>query len=145
MNGIRTTPLINGVVPNWAQLTININGVLVKGVTAIEYNDDQQVDPVYGIGQTAVGVGYGNITCTGSITLLRTEIEALRAASKTGRLQDVAPFVIIVSYIPTAGGKKIITHKLIDCIIKDDKHAATQGDTKNEQQLNLFIGEIKWR
>lgn len=143
MNGIRFTPLINGVEPSWASLTVGIAGAVVTGITGIDYDDDQVVENVYGAGQQPVARGYGNITCKGVITLLRSEVEGIRAASLTGRLQDIAPFDIVCSYVPVGGGQ-IITHKLRNCQFKKDSTSLKQGDTKNETALDLEISHIEW-
>jgi hypothetical protein len=76
MNGIRITLiLINGVEPSWSNVKINIGGVLVTGITAISYKDKQVIDPVYGIGQTVIAVGYENISCTGTDKHLETSAQ----------------------------------------------------------------------
>lgn len=142
MNGNRAPLLINGVVYSWSQLALIINGMPVTGVTKIDYEDKQTIEPIYGIGQTPVGMGYGNIETSASLTLLRGEIEAMREAVLTRRLQDIAPFDIVVSYIPLTGGK-IITHKLRSCVIKNDPLSIAQGDTKDEASLELFCARIE--
>ncbi len=143
MNGIRFTPLINGVEPSWASLTVVIGGVVVTGITGIDYEDDQVIENVYGAGQQPVARGYGNIQCKGAITLLRSEVENIRTASATGRLQDIAPFDIVCSFVPVTGGQ-IITHKLRNCQFKKDSTTLKQGDTKNEQVMDLEISHIEW-
>ncbi len=89
MNGLRYPVMINGVVHSWSNLVVNVAGMVVTGITVLNYNDEQQIDDIYGAGQKPIGRGYGRITSSGSITLLREEIESLRAASSTGRLQDI--------------------------------------------------------
>lgn len=144
MNGIRYTPLINGVEPSWADLVVNIAGNPVVGITKIDYSDDQVKENIYGAGQTPVSRGYGNITSSGSITLLRSEVEAIRDAAPNGRLGDIAPFDIVVNHIPLNGGR-IITHRLLSCEFTKDANSLSQGDVKNETEFPLIIGEIKWK
>ena len=143
MNGLRQIPLINGVEHGWANLIVNIAGVPVVGIVAIDYEDDQAVDNIYGAGQTPISRGYGNITPKASITLLRSEAEALRSASGTRRLQDIAPFDIIVCFVPVIGGT-MITHKIRNCQFTKDALGIKQGDTKNEQQFDLVPSHIEW-
>ena len=142
-NGLRTPPLINGVTPSWANIIVNIAGVPVIGITAINYEDKQEIENVYGAGQRAVARGYGRIDCTGSITLLRDEVEALRKASPTGRLQDLAPFNIMVSFVPY-GGSVVANHNIKSCQFLNDGVDAKEGDTKLEKQLDLVVGSIDW-
>jgi len=85
-----------------------------------------------------------SINSKGSITLLRDEIEALRAASPTGRLQDLAPFNIMVSFIPV-GGSLMANHNIKGCQFLNDGVEAKEGDTKMEKVLDLVVGSIDWR
>ena len=82
--------MINGVVHSWANLSVAIAGVPVTGINKINYKDDQTVDNIYGAGQKPIGRGYGKIEYSATIGLERSEVEAIRAASLTGRLQDIA-------------------------------------------------------
>lgn len=143
MNGLRTPPLINGVEPAWANLVVNIAGFPEVGIRAIEYKDEQEMENIYGAGQVPVGRGYGRITPTASVTLLRTAVEAARTASPTGRLQDIAPFNIVIMFLPINGGK-IIKHKLRNCQFKTDELSVSEGDMSNETQLELILSHIDW-
>lgn len=133
--------MINGVEHSWASVIFTIAGVPAVGVTAIEYGDEQEMENIYGVGCEPVGRGYGNIKPDGNITLLRSAIENIRAASPTGRLQDIAPFPIIVSWIPV-NGQKMKNDILKNCQFMEDKTTMKQGDTKNEKTLKLIISHI---
>lgn len=143
LNGLRTPPLINGNEPAWANITINIAGVPGVGITAIDYDEKQTVENIYGMGQHPVGRGYGNIEPTASLTALMSEVEAFRAASPSGRLQDIAPFDIVVSYAPV-NSTKIITHKIRNCQFTDNPVSHSQGSIKTEVQLTLLPSHIEW-
>ena len=143
MNGTRTATMINGVLPSWSNLAVVVAGVAVNGINKIDYSDKQSMDNIYGIGQRPIGRGYGRIECAATIGLERSEIEALRAASDTGRLQDIAPFDIIVQFIP-AGGTIITTHKILGCQFKDDDLSLSEGDTSNYTDCELIVSEIVW-
>ncbi|MBR4199238.1 MAG: hypothetical protein IKQ94_10765 [Bacteroidales bacterium] len=144
MNGVRVLPQINGVVPGWASLRIVVGGVPVNGIKSIDYKDEQEIEAVYGIGQKAIGRGFGQIKHSGSIELERSEVESLRQASDTGRLQDLAPFDIIVQFVPV-DSTVIATHKLLGCIIKDDEVSYKNEDTSNYTTFSLFITDIIWK
>lgn len=133
--------MINGVVHSWANLVVTIAGVPVTGISKISYKDDQTIDNIYGAGQKPVGRGYGRIEYSGSITLERGEVEALRAASDTKRLQDIAPFPITVQFLPI-NGQKIVTHVLTNVQFKNDGTEISEGDTSNFTEIELVIGEI---
>lgn len=144
MNNFRYIPEINGVEHSWANININILGVTILGVTKISYKDEQQIDNIYGAGANPISRGFGRITPSANITLLRGEIEAIRAASPTGRLQDIAPFDIVVAYIPMQG-QKMITHIIKNAQFKIDGVDWSEGDVKNEHSFELVISHIVWK
>jgi hypothetical protein len=133
--------MINGVQHSWATIQVLIEGVLVTGITAINYEDKQDIANVYGAGQNPVGRGYGRIEPTADVTLLRDEIESIRKSSPTGRLQDIAPFDIVVAFLPV-GGAKIANHFIKNCQFPNDGVEAKEGDTSNSKQLNLLPSHI---
>ena len=136
MNGLRHAPMINGVVHGWADLSVAIAGIPVTGINKINYKDDQTVDNIYGAGQKPIGRGYGKIEYSATIGLERSEVEAIRAASLTGRLQDIAPFDV--------NGQKIVTHRILNAQFKSDGVEVNEGDTSNYQDFELVVGEIQF-
>lgn len=144
MNGLREVPLINGVEPSWASLKVNIAGLHETAITAIDYSDEQNTENIYGSGQHPIARGYGNITPKASLTLLRSAVEAMRVSSDTGRLQDIAPFDIVVVFVPVNGGS-VITHKIRNCQFLVDGVSLKQGDTMNEVVLDMLPSHIEWR
>lgn len=144
MNGLREVPLINGVEPSWANLKVSISGFTESAITAINYEDDQVIENIYGAGQQPVGRGYGNITSKASMTMHRSAVEAMRKSSGTGRLQDIAPFDIVVCFIPI-NGSTIITHKIRNCQFLKDGLNLKQGDTKEEVVLDMLPSHIEFK
>ncbi len=142
MNNLRYAPLINGVEHSWASIVVQIDNIISTGVRAISYSDEQEMENVYGAGAYPVARTYGRIQPTASITILRSEIEVIRGASPTRRLQDIAPFTITVSYVPI-NGQKVATHVLRNCQFKNDSAEWKEGDMYNEEQLELLISNIE--
>jgi len=140
MNGI---PLINGVEYSWADIACMIAGVPVTGITAIKYDDDQEVVNNYGAGRYPVSRSKGRITASASISLYTSEIVAIQEKSVNGRLQDIPAFDIIVSYIPTDGGK-IIHDKIRNCQFKKNLRDWSEGDTGKSVELELVPSHIEW-
>lgn len=138
-NGI---PLVNGMLYSWADVGASINGVPVTGITAIEYGDDQEVVNKYGAGRHPVGRAKGRITPSAKITLYQEEVEAIQRQSVNGRLQDIAPFDITVTYIPDSG---IVTTDIIrNCQFKANSRKWKEGDTGQEVELELVPSHIEW-
>lgn len=139
-NGI---PLVNGYLYDWACVTVTIGGVPLTGITGIEYKDEQDVVNKYGAGRHPVGRAYGNITPSAKITLYQEVVEQLSSQSDTGRLQDIEPFDVLVSYIPKDSAI-VKTDKIRNCSFKDNGRTWKQGDTAPEIELELLPSHIEW-
>lgn len=140
MNGI---PLINGRTYDWGDINLLIAGVPVTGVVGIEYKDDQEKTDNYGAGRYPVSRSRGKITTTAKITLDMKEVEALQSRSRTGRLQDIDPFKITVSYIPDTG-TGVVNDILNNVEFKSNGRSWKQGDTKQDVELDLICSHITW-
>lgn len=138
-NGI---PFVNGKLHDWADIVFVIAGLPVTGITGIEYKDDQDIVTKYGAGRYPVGYAKGRITSTGKIILYQEEVEAIQRQSLTGRLQDIAPFDIIVSYLPDTGIVSI--DKLRNVMFKNNGRGWKEGDTGQEVEIDLVMSHIDW-
>ena len=143
MTGVNDgVPLINGVEYSWGDIVSAINGVPVVGITAISYSDSQDVQNNYGAGRHPVSRSKGRITPSAKITLHQSEVIALQSQSPTGRLQDIAPFDITVSYLPDSG--IIVTDKIRNCQFKENKRDWKEGDMLQEVELELLPSHVEW-
>lgn len=142
MVGNNGVPFVNGKLYDWADIVLVIAGVPVTGITGIEYKDDQDIVTKYGAGRYPVGYAKGRITSTGKITLFQEEVEAMQRQSITGRLQDIAPFDIIVSYLPDTGIVSI--DKLRNCMFKNNGRGWKEGNTGQEVEIDLVMSHIQW-
>lgn len=89
-----------------------------------------------------MGRAKGRITPSAKITLYQEEVEALQRQTLNGRLQDIAPFDIIVTYIPDSG---IVTvDKIRNCQFKANSRKWKEGDTGQEVELELVPSHIEW-
>jgi len=134
---------INGQSYGWSSLKCNIAGVDVAGITAISYKEEQAIEPVYGAGNRQVSYSKGKITNSGSITLLKEEVESLQAAILTGRLQDAPEFTVVVSYATDDG--KIALHTLKYCRFKNNGRDTKRDDMEIAVTIDMLIGEIAWK
>lgn len=135
-------PLINGKEYSWSSIVVNLLGVALTGITAISYQESQEIAAIYGAGNKPVASGDGQVSFEGSITLLSGDVRALELASPTGRLQDIPPFPVVVSY---QAGEKITVHRLQACRFTQNGRSASTGDTSIAVEMPLFVGDIKWR
>ena len=137
---------INDVVYAWSNVVINIDGIEIEGIKAINYKEDQKIDHVYGAGTRPIGRSYGQISPTASITLLFEEVEKIRKKSKTGRLSDIKPFIIIVQHGDESKGLAIVKHRLLNVQFKNE--GVIVDSEKNKETaltLDLIISEIEWQ
>jgi len=136
-------PLINGEAYAWSQIQINIAGINVVGVTAIDYEDTQELKMNYGAGNYPHSRGKGQIKVTASITLAMVEVERLQKKSKTGRLQDLPAFDVHVSYLPEDG--TIVKHTIMSCLFEKNSRKVKTGDMDIPVELTLNSPKIKWK
>jgi hypothetical protein len=135
-------PLINGVNFGWSSITIRLLTVAIKGVSKITYKDEQEIEGQYGAGASAVSVGIGDIKYSGQIELYMETVQDLVKISPSGRIQDIPPFPITVSFLQNG---VVINHTLLNCIFKSNGIDAKSGDKSVKTGIDLFIGEIKWK
>lgn len=141
MANARTTPLINGVAYSWADVTMNIMGVPIVGVTDISYEEPQEVEGNYGAGNYPVSLGYGKVEPKASITLHMEEVEKITDVAPNRRVQEIPPFDIVVNFLR---GTKTVTHKIRNAVIKTNKRELKQGDKVFAVQFDLFCSHIEW-
>lgn len=137
------TPLINGTSHAFSDITIDILGVPVPGVVAINYSEKQEKVDNYGAGNRPVSRGYGKIEAEASITLLSEEVLALQKAAPNHNLMEIPPFDIIVTYLPK-NSTNITTDILKNCEFKQNARDTKVDDTKIEVQLELICSHIIW-
>ena len=106
------------------------------------YGDDQVVENHYGAGRFPVSYSKGRVTPSAKITVAMGEVIGWQAKSPTGRLQDLAPFPIVVAYIPEDG--QIVTDKIMNCRFKKNARNWKEGDTRQLVDLELVPSHIKW-
>jgi len=135
-------PLINGKSYEWADIIINILGVPFAGVTNIEYEDNQEMENIYGAGNRPVSRAYGNFKPTAKVTLLMEELENIQAVAPQGVLQLIPEFDITVAFIDTALIPRV--HTIKNCRFTKNLRKVNQGDTSIACELDLIIWHIKF-
>jgi len=132
-----------GTMQGWNSITANMLGRDVEGFTAISYNDNQTKENVYGTGGMPVGRSRGNYEPEASITLYKEEIDGLMLSLPPGkRIQDIAPFDIIVIYEDNNG---LIKKDIIrNCEFTNNGVEVAQGDGTIATQFTLIVSHIDW-
>lgn len=135
-------PLINGVEYTHADIVLNILGVPVVGVTALDYKDPQDITLNYGTGQHPVSRGFGAIKPEASITLTSKEVQRLSSVAPLGKIQNIPDFDIGVNFITEAGDFQ--RHRLVRCRFMGRNPNSAVNNSQIEEQLTLSVVEIKY-
>lgn len=139
------TTIINkfGNLQGWNNITANIMGRDVEGITSLSYSDSEEKENVYGAGKYPVGRGSGNYAAEASITLLKEEYDAIQAAlpPKKG-LSDIEPFDITVEYALPDG--RLMKDRLRNVQFVGRGVEANQNDKSLPYQSDLIISHIEW-
>jgi len=141
MNGIA----INGKIRNYASVRVTAFGALLTTVKAINYERNDTIDGVKALGVSKdIGYTQGDEKCSGSITLLTEEVDAIQSSLPKGKsIQDIPPFPISVSYVGDNGMQ--VAHALIGC--KFTKNARSGEAGSNDAlsvEIPLYIADIDW-
>lgn len=135
-------PFVNGVEPTHADIILNIMGVPVIGVTAIDYSDPQDMTLNYGTGNVPISRGYGPVKPQASITLTLKEVQRLTAAAPFGKLQNIPDFDIGVNYLTEAGD--YFRHKIQKARFMGRNPNSAVGNSQIEEKLDLSIVGIDY-
>lgn len=130
-----------GTMSGWNNITVNLFGRDVEGITALKYNDTMTKENVYGAGAYPVGRSRGNYEPDASITIYKEETDALRKAAGD-RLIELAPFDIIVQYMDKTGN--IVKDILRNCEFTNDGVDVKQADGSIATEYILILSHIQW-
>ncbi len=90
-------PLVNGQEYSWVNITVNILGRPVTGITKIAYGDKQEKVNNMGAGKLPVSRSRGSRVADGvSVEMFMSELEAIQAVAPNGQIDDIPPFDIVV-------------------------------------------------
>lgn len=132
-----------GTMQGWNSITANMLGRDVEGFTSIKYTDTWTKENVQGGGAFPVGRSRSNYESEASITLYKEETDALRLSLPKGkRLQDIAPFDIIVEYVTNDG--TILKDVIRNCEFTNDGFEVAQGDGTIATEYTLIISHIEY-
>jgi hypothetical protein len=131
-----------GKMVGWNDTKVNMLGRDVEGITAIEYDDTQELENIMGAGSKPIGRGTGNYQAKASITLHKEEVVALQRSLAPGaRLSSIAPFDVTVHYEYQGFMYK---DRIRNCQFKGNGVSVKQGDKSMPQKFDLIISHIDW-
>ncbi|MEA9414382.1 hypothetical protein [Flavobacterium sp. PL02] len=123
----------------WSDVSISIGGRIIEGITEVEYTVKQEKETLRGRGNNPHKVTRGNKSYEGKITIWQSELEAMVLSAPNFDILDLT-FDVIVSYVPSDGGKTIID-VLSGCEFTETKKSMKQGDKNMVVELPIvFLG-----
>ncbi|MGL4367654.1 MAG: hypothetical protein ACRCTQ_05195 [Brevinemataceae bacterium] len=92
--------LINGKFFDWGDITISLLPLspVLFSAKEISYSEEMEAEAIYGRGRAPIGFGRGNWKASGSLSLLKSEFEALALATPNGIL-NLDPRVVIINIV----------------------------------------------
>jgi hypothetical protein len=135
-------PLINGRAYDFASVTVIIGGVPFRGISAINYTEEQEKANNFGTGNSPVSRGRGAVDTSVSIDISMSEIEKIRDSAPEGRLLNLEPFDIIVTH---GNPQRPVSHTIKNCEFTNDGVEGSQGDTDLTKSFELVASHVKYR
>lgn len=137
--------LINGKCYDWSSVTINVSGMDSIELQEISYDDEQELEPIYGKGGKIRGYGTGNQKNSVKLSMSREDfnemIRVIKSKGYTSFYKYTIP-KITVSYADE--GAATTTDVLTNVKFSKRSLKAAQGDKSMKVDLDgIAIGGIK--
>lgn len=131
-----------GKMAGWNSVTYNVFGTDIEAMLEFAYDDNVEIEQIYGHGKMPIGYAEGNYVANASVTLHTEAITAILAAIPEGkRISDAAPADIVVQY---EYQDRIVTDIIRNVKITGLGKEAKQGDKVIGQKVTLFCTHIDW-
>lgn len=124
----------------WSDAQVVLLGKVIEGIVAFSYKKSQSKELRYGRGNQPIGYKRGNKSYEGSITILKSELEALKDASEDGDILSLKGFDIVFSYVAEDGSLKTDVAKFAE--FKESEESLKQGDGNGEYELPFLALRI---
>jgi len=121
--------------------TLSLGGRIITGFRGIKYGISQEKEPLYGKGNEPLSIQKGNVSYTGEITLLQSELETLRRAGN-GTVLNLH-LDAVVAYGNPSRGDVLTIDKIRGLEFTDDSKEIKQGDKNMEITLPFVALKIE--
>lgn len=127
----------------WSNVEVVLFGQPVTAIRGVKYKASQEKEVIYGAGDRPIGIQAGNKSYEGEVTLLQSELEAIRkVAGKEGDIMDIPAFDIIITYKEQGNGA------LVQDVVKfaeftEMEKSMSQGDKFMEITLPFIALDIQ--
>ena len=135
--------MINGRKYAWEDLKAVIANHCSYSLQDVSWDEEQELEGIYGAGSKPIGYGQGNWKASGKVTMLTEEYMMMLSYAKgiKGGIFRFSPFNIILNYSNEEEPPHTI--KLLQCKFVKKNRKGTQGDKKTTVDLDIAIlGDI---
>lgn len=126
----------------WNDLTFILGGRDITGFRGLKYSEKQEKETIHGKGNEPLSIQKGNKTYDGEVTLLQSELETLRAVSKTNSILDLQVDAV-ACYGNPSNGDVMITDVLQGIQFTESPKELKQGDKNMEITLPFIFLRLK--
>jgi len=137
--------LINGKAFDWSSVAITASGMNNIEPLEISYDDEQEIEPIYGKKGRIRGFGTGNQKNSVKLSLQREDFDEMCKVMRSKGAKNFYGYIIpkiTVSYADI--GKKTSTDTLTNVVFSKRSLKAAQGDKSLQVDLDGFaVGGIK--
>ncbi len=141
-----TQTIVNGNRHSWTSITLDADGLLIGGITSVDYSDNLEPGTPFGTDPVALGYTRGKYTADFSIEMYRAEFEALKlrlGVAGVGFMESTG--IYNVAYIEKSlnGGEPIMD--VIVGRISKVESSNSEGTDASKVKLTLKVIEpILW-
>lgn len=83
----------------WAQTSVKLLGATLNGIRGFEFQKSIEKELIFAAGDTAIDITQGNKSVSGSLTLLKFELDKLNEAAQAAGYDDISevphPLILI--------------------------------------------------
>ena len=134
--------LINGKAYDHTQLEIRLLGGQVFGVQNINYQQEQEKENNFGVGNNPVSRGKGAKNTSVSIELSMNDVEAIRDSVATRNLLDIPAFDINITFL---NEQRVVNHVIKNAEFVNDGVESSVGDKDITRSFDLVASDILYK
>lgn len=128
--------LVNGKAYDWSSVTIALSGLDTIEPIEISYDDEQEVEPVYGKGGRPIGYGTGNHKSSVKLSLLREDYDEICRYCKKKKINFYSLVIPVITISYADPEKPISTDTLKGVKFSKRSFKAANGDKSMKVDLD---------
>lgn len=140
-----TGTIINGVIYQFSNVEIVLNGKPYQGITEISYSDTLEPGVLRGTSPFMRGRTLGQYEAEGSFTMAKQDFEILKPVLKALGRGGFGEAVFLISVSYRAAGLPLINDTIEGCRIKHTENSHSSGNTDAlVTKCDLSVFRIGW-